>query len=201
MFDPNNPFRNPDNLVNAVRAVLSGQKYEHPEKEVEEHKTDTPHKHPHEEAMDPVNPKAVKKKFKDRKDKDIDNDGDVDSSDKFLHKRRKAISKAVAADEAKDSKSEAMKDDEEDQDTDVEKDKKKKKDDEKKIGKKDDIDTEPKQTEVSMVSEKEMSDDQMKKREEIIKSMKKDMPKFKERYGDRTKEVMFATATKMAMKK
>ena len=37
----------------------------------------------------------VKKKFDDRKDKDIDNDGDVDSSDKYLHKRRQAISKAV----------------------------------------------------------------------------------------------------------
>tara|TARA_B100001094_G_C18173152_1_gene796346 strand:- start:868 stop:1611 length:744 start_codon:yes stop_codon:yes gene_type:complete len=50
---------------------------------------------PKTEAMDKVNPTAVKKKFDDRKDKDIDNDGDVDSSDKFLHKRRKAISKAV----------------------------------------------------------------------------------------------------------
>lgn len=48
-----------------------------------------------EDKLDPVNQDAVKKKFKDRKDKDIDNDGDVDSSDKFLHKRRKAISKAV----------------------------------------------------------------------------------------------------------
>jgi len=43
------------------------------------------------EALDPVNDKANDKKFKDRKDKDIDNDGDVDSSDEFLHKRRKAI--------------------------------------------------------------------------------------------------------------
>ena len=48
-----------------------------------------------EKKLDPVNPKAVKKKFDDRKDKDIDNDGDVDSTDKYLHKRRKAISKAV----------------------------------------------------------------------------------------------------------
>ena len=51
------------------------------------------------EGLDAVQPKAVKKKFKDRKDKDIDNDGDVDDSDKFLHKRRKAISKAVAKEE------------------------------------------------------------------------------------------------------
>ena len=45
------------------------------------------------DGMDKVDPKAAKKKFKDRKDKDIDNDGDVDSSDEYLHKRRKAISK------------------------------------------------------------------------------------------------------------
>lgn len=47
------------------------------------------------EELDPVNQTAVKKKFDDRKDKDIDNDGDVDSTDKYLHKRRKAISKEV----------------------------------------------------------------------------------------------------------
>lgn len=47
------------------------------------------------EGIDKVDPKAAKKKFKDRKDKDIDNDGDVDDSDEFLHKRRKAIGKAM----------------------------------------------------------------------------------------------------------
>jgi len=53
------------------------------------------------DGLDSVQPKAVKKKFKDRKDKDIDNDGDTDDSDEFLHKRRKAVSKAIAKDEAK----------------------------------------------------------------------------------------------------
>ena len=53
-----------------------------------------PKKEDVEEAMDPVDPKAVKKDFKDRKDKDIDNDGDVDDSDEYLHKKRKAISKS-----------------------------------------------------------------------------------------------------------
>ena len=48
------------------------------------------------EGLDAVQPDAVKKKFKDRKDKDIDNDGDVDSTDKYLHKRRKAVSKAIS---------------------------------------------------------------------------------------------------------
>lgn len=45
------------------------------------------------EAMDPVDKKELKGKHADRDDKDIDNDGDVDSSDEYLHKRRKAITK------------------------------------------------------------------------------------------------------------
>ena len=54
------------------------------------------------EGMDKVQPKALKKKFKDRKDKDIDNDGDVDSSDKYLHNRRKTVSKNVKKGEKDD---------------------------------------------------------------------------------------------------
>lgn len=50
------------------------------------------------------------------------------------------------------------------------------------------------------LSEKAMTDAQMKKREEIVKSMKKDKAGFKDRYGDDAEDVMYATATKMAMK-
>lgn len=52
------------------------------------------------EAVDPVNKDAVKKDFADRKDKDIDNDGDTDSSDEYLHKRRQAISKSMKENKA-----------------------------------------------------------------------------------------------------
>jgi len=56
-------------------------------------------KRQNEAKLDPVNKKALKKDFDDRKDKDIDNDGDVDDSDKYLAKRRKAVSKAIAKEE------------------------------------------------------------------------------------------------------
>ena len=56
-----------------------------------------------EDKLDPVNKDAVKKDFDDRKDKDIDNDGDVDSTDKYLHKRRKAVSKAITKEGLEDS--------------------------------------------------------------------------------------------------
>ena len=64
------------------------------------------------EELDPVNPKAAAKKFKNRKDKDIDNDDDVDDSDEYLHKRRKAIGQAMAQDdkENKDKKNEGLED-------------------------------------------------------------------------------------------
>jgi len=45
--------------------------------------------------LDPVDDAENDKKFKDRKDKDIDNDGDVDSSDEYLHKRRAATDDAI----------------------------------------------------------------------------------------------------------
>jgi hypothetical protein len=50
------------------------------------------------------------------------------------------------------------------------------------------------------IGESEMSDAQMKKREKIVMSMKKGMAGFKQRYGKNWKNVMYATATKQAMK-
>ena len=65
--------------------VFAGKKYDTETEELvkETNKND---KSDDGDGLDAVQPKAVKKKFADRKDKDIDNDGDVDDSDKFLHK-------------------------------------------------------------------------------------------------------------------
>lgn len=51
------------------------------------------------------------------------------------------------------------------------------------------------------LGEREMSDTEMKKREDIVKGMKKNIAGFKQRYGERAKSVMYATATKKAMEK
>jgi hypothetical protein len=87
-----NIFREPDSLVDVVRSVLIGE-------------TNKNDKSDDGEGLDAVQPKAVKKKFKDRKDKDIDNDGDTDSSDEYLHKRRKAVSKAMKESDVDEAKS------------------------------------------------------------------------------------------------
>ena len=50
------------------------------------------------------------------------------------------------------------------------------------------------------MKEAKMSDADMAERERIVKGMKKNLTGFKARYGDRAKEVMYATATKQAMK-
>jgi len=313
--------------------------------------------------LDPVNDKENDKKFKDRKDKDIDNDGDVDSSDEYLHKRRAATDDAIdggkkpaeesdigqgkkatdappkvsskgkegkgissdemtaAAAQIAKSKMKSEGDDENDRDINInidndgndekepKKDVKKKSDEKdvdakkaemskdtdgddemsdeekakekeyiaKKSNKKEPVDTKPvmkedldaavrrvvfgiKETELDesveikeaygpstkgyikqvkkssykgylkrkhaaevekggepnpgkwshpkneeasnckTMKEEEMTDAQMKKREEIVKSMKKKEDEFKAKYGDRWKDVMYATATKMAMK-
>ena len=54
------------------------------------------------------------------------------------------------------------------------------------------------ETKEEVIEERSLTEPEMKKKEEIVKSMKKKMPGFKERYGERAKSVMYATATKLA---
>ena len=58
----------------------------------------------------------------------------------------------------------------------------------------------PCETYGNLPEDKEMTDAQMKKREDIVKGMKDKTADFKKRYGKDYKSVMYATATKMAMK-
>ena len=174
-----------------------------------------------EKNLDPVNPKAVKKKFADRKDKDIDNDGDVDSSDKYLHKRRKAVSKAIKGEAKKEKKDDVEinpKMDDMREKVQIP-DKMKKKMDKivkalkksvgahakqaKTIGKMtsmdkpDDIQEKHGGDHVS--TGREMTDAEMKKREDIKKGLMKSKSEFTDRYGKDADQVMNALATKKAM--
>lgn len=54
--------------------------------------------------------------------------------------------------------------------------------------------------EAKKIAEKKLSAPETKKKEKIVKSMKKDKGDFEKRYGKRGKEVMYATATKLAKK-
>lgn len=47
--------------------------------------------------------------------------------------------------------------------------------------------------------EREMTDAEKKKREDLVKGMKKNREFFVKKYGDRADDVMYATATKQAM--
>jgi len=54
--------------------------------------------------------------------------------------------------------------------------------------------------EVEQMDERTLTSDETQKKEDYVKGMKKSVSGFKARYGDRAKEVMYATATKMAKK-
>ena len=172
-----------------------------------------------EKKLDAVNPVAVKKKFDDRKDKDIDNDGDVDSSDKFLHKKRKAISKAVKGEAETKGKKDSVEvnpkiDDMREKVQIPDKTTDKLKDITKALKKS--VGAHAKQaktlgklTKMDKMDEKhggdhmstgrKMTDAEMKKREDIKKGLMKSKSDFKDRYGKDADQVMNALATKKAM--
>ena len=148
-----------------------------------------------EKKLDPVNPKANQKAFDNRKDKDIDNDGDVDSSDKYLHKRRKAVTKSVKG-EAKNKKDDIEVNPKLPERTDEEK-KDKKEDDvkipdnmtkamDKIVGQlTKSVKAHGKQAEKlkkiadkDKMDERKLTDKEMKKREEVAQAIKRDNPKM-----------------------
>ena len=100
--------------------------------------------------LDPVDDAENDKKFKDRKDKDIDNDGDVDSSDEYLHKKRAATDDAIDGGKKPAKKVKEEDEEEESEEGEEEKgeEKPKKKDDKKK-----DVATSPKTAEISKIGE------------------------------------------------
>ena len=124
-----------------------------------------------------------------KEDDDVDNDGDVDSSDKYLKKRRKAVSKAIEkdGDEAEAQQEKEISD---------------KEDEKKKVigksGKQTKIEVDPKLDEEA--DGEEMTSAEMEKRDEIMKSLENKKDEFIKKYGDRAKEVMARTAIKMAKK-
>ena len=146
------------------------------------------------EALDPVG----------KEDSDIDNDGKKNTkTDKYLLHRRAVRSKAIQKEgysNWRQDLSEVMTDKESE-----------KKITEKKVNNK--VVINPKLQigeaiqnlggeliEMVEIDERTLTAPETKKKEEIVKSMKKNLSGFKSRYGDRAKEVMYATATKQAKK-
>ena len=138
-------------------------------------------------------------------DADIDNDGDVDKSDKYLHNRRKAIGKAIKGKmkEDLDTSSEEI--------TEIMGNTSNNPKISPKKGIKNTVKINPdlgesviKLEDVDVVDlsdfQEKMTGAEIDKKEDIVKGMKKNFADMKSRYGSRAKEVMYATATKMAMK-
>lgn len=134
------------------------------------------------EALDPVG----------KEDGDVDNDGDTDKSDKYLKKRREAITKSVKKENFSDWRSE--------------------------LNEKCNNTPEGEQcpehgedacstvneadcgcgTPSKMKKEESLTKGETDKKEKIVRSMKKNLKDFKSRYGENGKSVMYATATKIA---
>jgi hypothetical protein len=95
-----------DSLLDAVRSVVDS------DTPLKSHEDEWKDKIVEKVAQEPIEEMSSKEKMKrglynskkmdpvGKADADIDNDGDVDDSDEYLHKRRKAIKKAMAKESA-----------------------------------------------------------------------------------------------------
>jgi hypothetical protein len=107
----NRNFGLPESLIAATRALL--EKRNESANNVGKGKTvvDTDPETNDRDVNDDITEKKGKKKLDPvgKENDDIDNDGDVDKSDKYLHNRRKAIGKAMKEETSKDSDSAEIK--------------------------------------------------------------------------------------------
>jgi hypothetical protein len=160
-----------------------------------------------------------------KEDGDVDNDGDKDKSDSYLMKRRATVTAAVKGktkkEEYSDWRSELSEksskyvevspeyEDQEDPSGVFDKNKKLKGtsknvkeececEDEEESGSEKALAKKASKVKRLKYADGVKEEVDMKKREEIVKSMKKKAKEFKSRYGEKAKEVMYATATKMA---
>lgn len=145
-----------------------------------------------------------------REDKDIDNDGDHDKNDKYLLNRRKVRGAAISQRKVKEEFSD-WRSDLREVVNEVQKEGGEGKIKEKSVKNKIVINPEVKiemnqiadklgghLVETIELDEKTLTSAETKKKEKIVKSMKKNLAGFKQRYGERAKEVMYATATARA---
>ena len=139
----------------------------------------------------------VAKNPRDR-DGDVNNDGKKDKTDSYIYNRRDAINKAIAKEDYVWTEATGTTSTEGQNSRKI---------DVMKSGEQNAVKVFPDMKESKshqkfseLIQEKKLSEKEKEKREKYVKGMKKSKKDFKERYGERGKEVMYATATKMAMK-
>jgi len=96
----NRNFGLPESLIAATRALMEKKHDADDMKSIGKNKTEVDTKPTTDDQVNDGDESNVKKKTKKldpvgKEDDDIDNDGDVDKSDKYLHGRRKAIKKSM----------------------------------------------------------------------------------------------------------
>jgi hypothetical protein len=99
----NRNFGLPESLIAATRALMEKKHDADDMKSIGKNKTEVDTKPTTDDQVNDGDESNVKKKTKKldpvgKEDDDIDNDGDVDKSDKYLHGRRKAIKKSMKED-------------------------------------------------------------------------------------------------------
>jgi hypothetical protein len=90
---------NTEDIKNMTTAYLQVLEESKKKKDGMNKMPDEPMMEKEKKKLDPVDKNALKGDHDDREDGDIDNDGDTDASDEYLHNRRKTIKKSMKSEE------------------------------------------------------------------------------------------------------